>query len=51
MNLLDDILRFRCDNMKCIARYKTCDGVDDCEDGSDENNITMCPYIELITNK
>lgn len=34
--------RFQCANRKCIARYQLCDGIDNCGDGSDENNMTMC---------
>lgn len=34
--------RFQCSNHKCIARYQLCDGIDNCGDGSDENNMTLC---------
>ena len=34
--------RFRCANHKCIPKYQICDQIDNCGDGSDENNMTMC---------
>ena len=34
--------RFRCDNFKCIPRWRLCDKVDNCGDGSDENNFELC---------
>lgn len=34
--------RFQCENKKCVPRYQVCDGVDNCGDGSDENNMTLC---------
>lgn len=34
--------KFQCANFKCIPRYNVCNGVDNCGDGSDENNHTLC---------
>jgi Low-density lipoprotein receptor domain class A len=34
--------RFRCNNYKCIPRWRLCDKVDNCGDGSDENNHDLC---------
>lgn len=34
--------KFQCDNKRCIPRFQICDGIDNCGDGSDENNHTLC---------
>lgn len=36
------IYRYQCDNHKCVPRYQLCDGINNCGDGSDENNMTLC---------
>lgn len=36
--------RFQCNNHKCIPLYQKCDGIDNCGDGSDENNMTICSH-------
>lgn len=34
----DDTYQWMCQNGECIARYDVCDGITQCEDGSDEAN-------------
>jgi hypothetical protein len=38
----DALKRFQCENHRCVPRYQLCDGVDNCGDGTDENNMTLC---------
>ena len=38
----DKVNKFHCNNYKCIPKYNVCNGVDNCGDVSDENNMTLC---------
>ncbi|XP_071528403.1 uncharacterized protein [Panulirus ornatus] len=38
------LCRFQCNNHKCIPLYQKCGGADNCADGSDENNMTLCSH-------
>jgi low density lipoprotein-related protein 2 len=38
----DKVHKYQCGNFKCIPRYYVCNGEDNCGDGSDENNMTLC---------
>ena len=41
--------QFTCGNKRCVSNSKTCDGVNDCGDHSDE--IVPCSGIDIYINK
>ena len=40
--VLKEMADFQCKNKKCIPLWQICNGYDECGDGSDENNHTLC---------
>lgn len=38
----DSARKFLCSNKRCIPKWQVCNGEDNCGDGSDENNRTIC---------
>lgn len=38
----DRTRKFQCANKRCIPLWQICNGEDECGDGSDENNHTLC---------
>lgn len=42
-----EVTEFTCSNSRCIPFDLYCNGIDDCQDGSDEKNCTICKTKEL----
>lgn len=43
----DSVRKFLCANKRCIPKWQLCNGEDNCGDGSDENNKTICRRTAL----
>jgi hypothetical protein len=41
---------FTCANKYCIPKSNRCDGFNDCQDGSDEQNCRMHPDLIMLYN-
>jgi len=46
MVVCNDAYQWTCSNGECIARYDVCDGIVQCEDGSDEANCKERPQLQ-----
>ena len=39
---------FTCSDGSCIESFRRCDFIEDCSDGSDENNCRKLNYIKIL---